>query len=275
VPELPEVETTRRLLHERLAGRRIRAVVVRRRDLRWPIPRTIDRRLPGTRLERVERRAKYLILRTPVGAIISHLGMSGRWSVVEPEAPVLAHDHVDLHFAGGVTARYHDPRRFGALLWGGDDPGEHPRLVGIGPEPWGGPDDEAIARHLHEMARGRRIPLRDFLLDGRVLAGVGNIYASEAAHRAGIRPTIAAGRISGPRYRRLAAALRGVLDESVARGGTTLRDYASPDGRAGEFGERCAVYGRAGEPCDRCGGIIVRKVRQARSLYYCPSCQRG
>ena len=273
MPELPEVETARRHLAAQLSGKQIVAVDVHWGQLRWPVDGEIADRLPGGRLLAVTRRAKYLVLETDRGGVISHLGMSGRWSVVPGDTPLVKHDHVDLRFEGGLVARYHDPRRFGALLWGGETPLEHVRLREIGPEPWGGPAIEEIGAHLWREARGRKIPLRDFLLDGRVIAGVGNIYASEAAFRAGIRPMIAAGRISRPRFQKLAAAIRGVLEESIERGGTTLRDFAAPDGAEGRYGERCAVYGRAGEACDRCGGEIRRRVRQARSLYYCASCQ--
>ncbi len=274
VPELPEVETARRLLEEKLAGRQILAVDVRCRQLRWPVDSEIADRLPGSRLAAIRRRAKYLILETDRGAAISHLGMSGRWRVVPWDHPLEKHDHVDVSFEGGVVARYHDPRRFGALLWGGAAPLAHVRLAEIGPEPWGGPAVAEIAEHLWRAARGRKIPLRDFLLDGRVIAGVGNIYASEAAFGAGIRPTIAAGRISRLRYGALADSLRTVLETSIERGGTTLRDFSDPEGNAGRYGERCAVYGRAGETCDRCKGVIRRRVHQARSLFYCPGCQK-
>ena len=276
MPELPEVETARRFLAEHLLGRQLLAVDITCEQLRWPIDREISEDLPGARITAVERRAKYLLLETDRGVAISHLGMSGRWEVHDAAAtapPRGRHDHVDLTFDGGLLARYHDPRRFGALLWGGDAPNEHPRLAEIGPEPWGGVEPDEIAEHLWQCARGRKIPLRDFLLDGRVIAGVGNIYASEAAFRAGIRPMIAAGRISRPRYRRLATAIESVLAESIERGGTTLRDFQDPLGNAGRYGDRCQVYGREGESCDRCGGTIRRRVRQARSLYFCPGCQ--
>ncbi len=274
MPELPEVETTRRRLAPRVEGRRIDAVSLRRGDLRWPIDREIGEMLPGARIVRVGRRAKYLILETDRGAAISHFGMSGRWSIVpDTEEPQL-HDHVDVHLDGGEVLRYHDPRRFGALLWGGDDPARHPRLSGLGPEPWGEDGPESIGDHLWRTARGRSAPLRNFLLDGGVVAGVGNIYASEAAHQAMIRPTRAASRISRARYRTLAVALAEVLEASILRGGTTLRDYSDPAGNAGRYGEICAVYGRAGEACPRCGGTVRRVVISARSLYYCPKCQK-
>ena len=274
MPELPEVETTRRQLCQSLQGRRIGKVLVRRYDLRWPISREIAALWPGERLRGIGRRGKYLIFETAQGAAISHLGMSGRWTVLSERVPFQAHDHVEIEFEGGIWLRYHDPRRFGALLWGGRDPEAHPRLSDLGPEPIGGLDVETLGDHLWRRSRPRKIALRDFLLDGKVVVGVGNIYASEAAHRAAIRPTRAARTISRVRYQRLSEAIRVVLEEAIERGGTTLRDYQTPHGESGESTESCLVYGREGELCHRCGSSIVRKVLGARSLFFCRSCQR-
>jgi len=274
VPELPEVETTRRFLERRIVGERIAAVSVHRRMLRVPVDAEIARRLPGASVLSVGRRGKYLVIGTDRGAAISHLGMSGRWSIVPAGLAREEHDHVDLLLAGGEMLRYRDPRRFGSLLWGGGAPAGHASLAALGPEPWGEAGPEEIGDHLWREARGRRAPLRNLLIDGRVVAGVGNIYASEAAHRAGIRPGRPAGRISRARYRALASALAQVLAEAIERGGTTLRDYADPGGREGGFGGRCLVYGREGEPCRSCGRAVVRVVIAARSAYYCPGCQR-
>ncbi len=274
LPELPEVETTRRQLSQCLQGRRIGSILVRRHDLRWPISPEIAARWPGERLQGVGRRGKYLIFDTAQGAAISHLGMSGRWSVISEQAPYETHDHVEIEFEGKLWLRYHDPRRFGALLWGGSDPQAHPRLAELGPEPIGGPDPASLGDHLWRRSRQRKIALRDFLLDGKVLVGVGNIYASEAAHRAAIRPTRAARTISRARYRRLSKAIRWVLEEAIERGGTTLRDYQTPRGESGESTDRCLVYGRAGQSCHRCGSTILRKVLGARALYFCRNCQR-
>lgn len=288
MPELPEVETTRRALASVLVGRTIDRVTVRERRLRWPVDAEIESRLAGAVVAAIGRRAKVLVIETDRGTALSHLGMSGTWSVLPglraspagtPVAPPGPHDHVDIlcapsRGARAILLRYHDPRRFGALLWAGSDPDRHPRLAGLGPEPWGGAGPDAIGDHLWRRSRRRTAPLRNLLLDGRLVAGVGNIYASEAAHRAGIHPGRAAGRISRERYRRLAAALSEVLDEAVEAGGTTLRDYRAPDGDAGRFGGRCRVYGRDGAPCPACGDPIRRRVHSARSMYYCPRCQR-
>lgn len=274
MPELPEVETTRRHLARGLIGRRIAEVSVRCGRLRVPVDAEIRGILPGAVVTEVGRRGKYLLLGTDRGAAISHLGMSGRWSFVEATSAPGAHDHIDLGIEGGELLRYHDPRRFGALLWGGSDPAGHSCLARLGPEPWGGAGADEIGDHLWRTSRGRVAALRNHLIDGAVVAGVGNIYANEAAHRAGIRPQRPVGRISRARFRTLAAELRAVLAEAIDEGGTTLRDYADPGGRSGGFADRCLVYGREGEPCRRCGARVVRMVLGARSAYYCPRCQR-
>jgi len=274
MPELPEVETTRRLLARRLAGGRVAGVSVRCGALRTPVDAEIAARLPGARVLGVGRRGKFLVIETDRGGVISHLGMSGRWSFVPDGCAPGKHDHIDLHLDGGELLRYHDPRRFGAFLWGGESPSEHPSLARLGPEPWGEGGAEEIGDHLWSAARRRSAPLRNLLLDGEVVAGVGNIYANEAAHRAGIRPQRSAGKISRVRYRALAAALEAVLAEAIERGGTTLRDYADPEGNEGGFGDRCLVYGREGEPCRGCGKRVERIVLSARSAFFCPRCQR-
>jgi formamidopyrimidine-DNA glycosylase len=271
MPELPEVETTRRGIERHLRGRRVNAVRVRERRLRRPVPRQLERELPGQIITGVERRGKYLLLRTPAGAVLIHLGMSGSLRIVAPEQPAQKHDHVDILCAGGVCLRLRDPRRFGVMLWVKGDPHRHALLRGIGPEPLGAEFGGAC---LHAAARGRRTAVKPFIMDAGVVAGVGNIYANEALLRAGIDPRRAAGRISAARYERLAAAIRAVLQEAIAQGGTTLRDFYHGTGEPGYFRIRLAVYGREGEPCVRCGRPI-RCVRQAqRSTYYCGHCQR-
>lgn len=270
MPELPEVESTRRGLEPHLPGEVVRRVTVRERRLRWPISRRFDRELTGATIVAVERRAKYLLITTDRGTVILHLGMSGTLKWVGADEPLVDHDHVDIVFDRGVL-RYRDPRRFGSIHWTTADPSRHKLLASLGPEPLGGEFDGA---HLRERSRGRKIALRDFLLDGKVVVGVGNIYASEAAFRAGIRPTRAAGAIALARYERLADAIRDVLSEAIRAGGTTLRDYRGSGGDPGEFQLALRVYGREGEPCVTCGNPIRREARGQRSLYYCPSCQR-
>jgi len=275
MPELPEVETTRRGLAPHLEGRRVSAVVLRRPDLRWPVPPEVAGRLPGQRIAAVRRRAKYLLLDTAAGSAVLHLGMSGSLRVLPATAPVRLHDHVDivLRASAGTPARvlrFNDPRRFGCLLW--QPAGEtHPLLRGLGPEPL---SDDFDGDHLFQCSRGRKVPVKVLLMDQRIVVGVGNIYAAEALFAAGISPLRAAGRISRERYARLADAVKRVLADAVGRGGTTLRDFLAPDGTPGYFEQELAAYGRGGEPCPRCG----RPLRQAwigqRNTVWCAACQR-
>lgn len=273
MPELPEVETVRRGLEAAILGRRVRGVVTRAPALRWPIPRDLDRILPGREVVSLDRRGKYLLLGFEPGTLILHLGMSGNLVFRADPPPAGRHDHVDLVFDHGL-ARLNDPRRFGAVLWHerGAGPVEaHPLLAGLGVEPFAEGFDGA---HLHRVSRGRRVSVKQFLLAGEAVVGVGNIYASESLHRAGIRPTRAAGAIGVARYERLAAAIRETLAEAIEMGGTTLRDFAGPDGVGGYFQLACRVYGREGLACGRCGGTIRRIVQQQRASYFCPDCQR-
>ena len=271
MPELPEVETTRRGLEPRVVGRKIADVVVRNRNLRWPIPRDLAHRLRGERVLAIRRRGKYLLFDVREGHLLVHLGMSGRLSMVARGEPARAHDHVDLQLEGTDSVRLTDPRRFGAMLWVSGPPERHVLLRGLGLEPLEpGFDGQALQR----LARGRRVAVKHFLMNSRLITGVGNIYASEALFRAGIHPLRSVARISRPRWERLAAAVRETLERALAAGGTTLRDYASLEGRPGEFGTQCAVYGREGEPCLQCA-TPIRALRQGqRSTFYCPGCQR-
>lgn len=271
MPELPEVETTRRGIAPSLDGRRILRVVVRERRLRWPLPRGFERCLQGRRVTGVSRRAKYLLIATDGGTLIVHLGMSGSLRVLHNRASPVAHDHVDIVLDSGRCLRFNDPRRFGSLHWVGGDPLMHPLLAGLGPEPLGPAFDGGA---LWQRARGRRVAIKQFIMDSRVVAGVGNIYASEALFRARIRPGVQAGRISRTRMDALAASIREVLSEAVLVGGTTLRDYVSPDGTPGYFSQRLFVYERTGEPCRCCGKRIRHRMLGQRSTYYCPACQR-
>ena len=270
MPELPEVETTRRGLAPHLVGRRVREVVLRRPDLRWPIPAEVAELLPGQRIEMVRRRAKYLLLDTAAGSALLHLGMSGSLRVNPAAAPVRAHDHVDLVLEDGTALRFNDPRRFGCLLW--QPPGEtHPLLRGLGPEPLAEDFDGAWLWHL---ARGRRAPVKTFLMDQKVVVGVGNIYAAEALFMSGISPLRAAGRVSRARYEALADAVKTILLAAIERGGTTLRDFLAPDGAPGYFEQELSTYGRGGEPCTRCGRRLKQALVGQRSTVWCGHCQR-
>lgn len=270
MPELPEVETTRRGIAPYLLGRRITKARLYRPDLRWPIPAAIRRRLVGERIEAVERRAKYLLLHTAPGAALLHLGMSGSLRVLPEGSPRGRHDHVDLVLDSSQLLRFHDPRRFGCLLW--QPAGTvHALLAGLGPEPLG-PDFDG--NYLFGISRGRRSSVKHFLMDQRVLVGVGNIYVAEALFVAGVRPGRAAGRVSQREYQALAEAIRTILSQAIELGGTTLRDFSRPDGEPGYFEQQLLVYGRAGQPCLHCGTAVRVSRDQQRSSFYCPHCQR-
>jgi formamidopyrimidine-DNA glycosylase len=271
MPELPEVETTRRGLVPHLVGRRIRDVVVRNRNLRWPIPRDLRRRLQGEEVLAIRRRGKYLLFDCGQGHLLVHLGMSGRLTLVAEDAPARRHDHVDVMLEGPKRLRLTDPRRFGAMLWVSGSPERHALLRNLGLEPLEpGFDGPALRR----LAVGRRVAVKQFLMNGRVVTGVGNIYASESLFRAGIHPARSVARISPARWQRLASSVRETLERALAVGGTTLRDFASADGLPGEFQVECAVYDREGLPCRSCG-TPIRALRQGqRSSFYCAGCQR-
>jgi formamidopyrimidine-DNA glycosylase len=275
LPELPEVETTRRGIAPHVVGRRVGGVILRRPDLRWPIPPEIAELLPGQRIDAVERRAKYLLLHTAVGSALLHLGMTGVLRVLPPDAPVGKHDHVDIALARTPTQeprllRFTDPRRFGCLLW--QPPGStHELLANLGPEPLTDAFDGDLLWHL---SRGRRAAVKLFLMDNAIVVGVGNIYASEALFAAGIDPRREAGSVSRVRYARLAAEVKRILAWAIERGGTTLRDFLNPDGAPGYFFRELMVYGRTGEPCHDCGTPIRQVVLGQRSTFWCPRCQR-
>ncbi|MDF4004882.1 bifunctional DNA-formamidopyrimidine glycosylase/DNA-(apurinic or apyrimidinic site) lyase [Luteibacter sp. PPL552] len=270
MPELPEVETTRRGIAPHLEGHRVVGVVLRRPDLRWPIPPEINALLPGQVIDQVERRAKYLLLRTAAGTALLHLGMSGMLRVVSPDVPVGKHDHVDIVLDDGKVLRFTDPRRFGALLW--QMPGEtHELLDGIGPEPLTDAFDGDL---LWRLSRGRTAAVKTFLMDNAVVVGVGNIYASEALFAAGIDPRRPAGKVARERYATLAAEVKRILAYAITRGGTTLRDFLSPDGAPGYFFQELFAYGRAAEPCKVCGTPIKVVTLGQRASFYCPRCQR-
>lgn len=271
MPELPEVETTRRGLAPQLTGKRVGKVEVLDARLRWPIPENLAGVLRGRCLRAIDRRAKYLLFRFSHGTLIGHLGMSGSMRVCAPATALRKHDHVRIGFGRDLEFRYHDPRRFGFLLWT-EQPAElHPRLVKLGPEPLG-PDFDG--GHLARAAAGRKIAVKPFLMDNQVVVGVGNIYANEALFRAGIRPSRAAGRIAAARWDRLAVEVQAVLAEAIAEGGTTLRDFENSDGEPGYFVQSLQVYDREGQPCSQCSGPIQRAVLGQRASYYCPRCQR-
>ena len=275
MPELPEVETTRRGLLPHVAGRRIEHVLLRRADLRWPIPREVEELLPEQRIDDIRRRAKYLLLDTAAGSALLHLGMSGSLRVLADDTPVRAHDHVDISLDSGRVLRFNDPRRFGCLLW--QAPGTtHALLAGLGPEPLSDGFDGAAfdGDYLFARSRGRTAPVKTFLMDQAVVVGVGNIYAAEALFQAGVSPLRAAGKVSRERYAALADAVKAILAHAITRGGTTLRDFISPDGAPGYFEQELSAYGRGGAPCPRCGRAMKQATIGQRTTVWCTRCQR-
>jgi formamidopyrimidine-DNA glycosylase len=270
VPELPEVETTRRGIAPYLEGKRVVEVVIRQPRLRWPIPAAIRKKLPGQKIQRVERRAKYLLVNTAAGTAVMHLGMSGSLRILNADAPIGAHDHYDWQLESGKILRFTDPRRFGSLLWQAPDETLE-ILANLGPEPL---SDAFHGDYLWNRSRGRSAAVKIFLMDQQVVVGVGNIYAAEALFKAKIHPRRAAGSVSRARYARLAEEVKRVLDYAIRRGGTTLRDFINPDGVPGYFEQELFVYGRAGEPCKVCGTAIRVVTLGQRSTFFCPNCQR-
>ena len=272
MPELPEVETTLRGIEPSLTGRTVRDVVVRNPDLRWPVPAAVER-ATGKKVAACRRRAKYLLIdmENADGGLMIHLGMSGSLRVCRAGDEPRKHDHLDIVLEDGTCIRFNDPRRFGVFTWYDAPADQHPLLRDLGPEPLSGSFSGA---HLHALSRGRRGAVKNFVMDGKVVVGVGNIYASEALFMAGIHPQRAAGRVSAARYDALCGAIRDVLERAIRRGGTTLRDFIGSDGNPGYFAQELLVYDREGLPCFRCGADIKRKVIGQRSSYYCPSCQR-
>jgi formamidopyrimidine-DNA glycosylase len=269
MPELPEIEVARRDLAPQLTGRAISGAVVRAPRLRWRIPREVHG-LTGRIVRAVRRRGKYLVLDCGDGALILHLGMSGSLRMVSAGTPAQAHDHFDLLF-GDRVLRLRDPRRFGAVIWTRGIGEGHPLLAHLGVEPL---STDFAASHLHALTRGRRTSIKQFLMDSRHVAGVGNIYANESLFRAGIRPTRRARSLSTAECANLVGAIKQTLRAAIRAGGSSLRDYVRSDGRPGRFQNRYWVYAREGCPCRRCGTRVRRLVQGQRATYYCPRCQR-
>ncbi|MCK8602076.1 bifunctional DNA-formamidopyrimidine glycosylase/DNA-(apurinic or apyrimidinic site) lyase [Desulfoferrobacter suflitae] len=271
MPELPEVETIRRCIAPEITGQTVTRVIVRNAALRWPVPVELARSLPGQRVIAVERRAKYLLIQTEGGTLIMHLGMSGTLLVRRNQQPADKHDHLDLVFGNGKILRFNDPRRFGCALWTTEPPDQHPLLAALGKEPL---EDGLTAQYLYEQSRGRALKIKEFLMNSRIVSGIGNIYANESLFAAGIHPNRAAGRISLKRYERLTNAIKKVLVNALQQGGTTLRDFCDASGKPGYFQLQLMVYDRAGAPCRICGSAIRRIRSGQRSTYFCRMCQR-
>jgi formamidopyrimidine-DNA glycosylase len=270
MPELPEVETTRRGIAPALLERRVVEVIVRERRLRWPIPASLESVLPGQIVRRIERRAKYILIRFDAGTLILHLGMSGSLRVLKSDVRPELHDHWDIRMDTGMLLRFHDPRRFGSLHWTEFDPRLHPLLVKLAPEPL---TQRFDGEYLFRLTRKRAVAIKQFIMNSQAVVGVGNIYASEALFRARIAPRRAARRISRTQAHLLARAIKDVLTEAIKIGGTTLRDYVNAEGTPGYFRQRLFVYERAGELCRVCKSPVKRFVQGQRSTYWCPACQ--
>lgn len=268
MPELPEVEVTRRGIIDALSGAQVERLIVRTEKLRWPLPAV--ELLAGRRINTVRRRAKYLLVDCGVGTLIIHLGMSGSLRLVPPDLPPEKHDHVDLVLVGGLALRYRDPRKFGSWLWFDGPIEQHPLLAALGPEPL---NETFSADYLFERLRNRHSPIKPILMDQRLVVGVGNIYANEALFHAGIRPTRAASSLTLAECVRLVGEIKAVLLRALEAGGSTLRDFAAADGQPGYFQQTYYVYGRGGQPCRVCS-MPIDHIRQAqRSSFYCASCQ--
>lgn len=271
MPELPEVETTLRGIKPHLQGNMIHKIIVRQPSLRWPVPVAELQKLQSAEITDVERRAKYLIVHTDKGRILLHLGMSGSLRVLDDSVDAGKHDHLDICLKNQKILRFNDPRRFGCCLLLSEDWRNHSLLARLGPEPLSTSFD---ATYLYNKSRGRKLTIKNYIMDGHIVVGVGNIYASEALFLAGIRPTIKAGRVSEARYQRLVSAIKQVLSQAIEAGGTTLNDFRQADGKPGYFKQKLNVYGRAAEPCFVCCEPIRSKVIGNRNSYYCPTCQR-
>jgi formamidopyrimidine-DNA glycosylase len=270
MPELPEVEITRRGLVPRLSGRRISKIAVRNPGLRWQVAEDLPRLASGQMIHSVSRRGKYLLIACGSGTLIMHLGMSGSLRFLRQPVSAQKHDHFDLHLDNGEMLRLRDPRRFGSVLWTSGDPLAHPLLRSLGPEPL---TSAFNADWLYRQTRRRSAAIKQVLMDSHVVTGIGNIYANEALFHARIHPKRSASRISRERYAKLVAAVCKTLRQAIKAGGSSLRDFADCDGKLGDFQLHCLVYGRGGKPCEECGAGIRQLKQGQRSSFYCPRCQ--
>ena len=270
MPELPEVETTLRGIEPYIDGARLLKIEVRNDKLRWPVPTAALRTLHGQKVSFIRRRAKYILIGFDQSELILHLGMSGSLRVLQEFCEPQKHDHIDLCFDNGTIVRFNDPRRFGCLLFNQDFNTAHDLIAHLGPEPL---HPEFCGDYLFDLSRKRSQAVKNFIMDGKIVVGVGNIYASESLYMAGIRPTMSAGRLSRVRYHQLAEAIKFVLEKAIQAGGTTLNDFAQTDGKPGYFSQELQVYGRSGQACIQCGADIKSKVIGQRNTFFCTVCQ--
>lgn len=271
MPELPEVETTRRGIEPLVINKVVDQVLIHKASLRWPIPLEMATLLPGQKFCFVSRRSKYLLFALEQGTMIVHLGMTGHLRVDSSLSARRKHDHFEIVFTDGTALRYNDSRRFGSILWTSDDPLQHIRLANLGPEPF---SSEFNVTYLYNRSRQRKVAVKPFLMDAHVVVGVGNIYASEALFRARISPIRPAGKVSKAAYGRLVETVIIILNDAIAAGGTTIRDFANSEGQPGYFKQELRVYGRAGQKCTACDTLIKQVRLGQRSTYYCPCCQK-
>jgi formamidopyrimidine-DNA glycosylase len=271
MPELPEVETTKRGIAPHIIDKTIQNVIVRQRQLRWLIADDFEMNLVGETIQSVERRAKYLLVKTPKGTLIIHLGMSGNLRIVPNDLPIGTHDHVDIIFNDNMALRFNDQRRFGAIIWATGDILKHALLRDLGVEPL---TEDFTASLLFQLSRRKRIPIKTFLMNGKIVVGVGNIYANEALFMAGVLPTRHAGELSSQECERLTHCIRVILERAIEKGGTTLRDFVNPEGKTGYFQQQLHVYGRGNQHCTSCNQIL-QEIRMAnRTTVFCSTCQK-
>lgn len=271
MPELPEVETTVRGIRPYLLGQEICDIVVRDRRLRWPIPHGLEEKVSGSKVIGVERRAKYILIHLNQGGLLAHLGMSGSFRVLDGLVKPQKHDHYDLKLNSGWIVRFKDPRRFGCLLYSDFCINDHPLLQTLGVEPL---TAKFCGEGLYQISKKRNVPVKTLIMDGKVVVGVGNIYASEALFLAGIHPIRSCSRISRDRYIKLVEVIKTVLKQAITKGGTTLQDFSGAHGEPGYFEQKLLVYGRKDDGCVRCGTVIRSAMIAQRNTFYCPACQR-
>lgn len=270
MPELPEVETTRRGIEPHVKGCKVSKIIVRNARLRWPIPKDLPELLENRKLYAIHRRGKYLLFEFSHGHLIVHLGMSGSMRVIKTKETHGKHDHVDIKF-GNTTLRFNDPRRFGAILWEDGEIYDHKLLKHLGPEPL---SDAFDAEYLYRHSRKRSQAVKSWIMDSKIVVGVGNIYANEALFNSGIHPLKAAQKLTKAQAMNLVKEIKDVLSKAITRGGTTLRDFVGGDGKPGYFAQELNVYGRGGEPCKSCGKKLTEKRLTQRSTVYCTHCQK-
>lgn len=271
MPELPEVETSRRGIEPYILDQKVTDVIIRQRQLRWPIPATLKTQIKNQTITQVKRRGKYILLTCEAGTAILHLGMSGSLRILDSSVTAEKHDHLDICFNNKKVLRLRDPRRFGCVLWTKKDPLSHKLLCKLGPEPL---SNEFNAEYLFQLSRQRKVAIKTFLMNSHIVVGVGNIYANESLFSAGINPKRSANKLSFARYQQLVPIIKDILTRAIQQGGTTLKDFTQQDGKPGYFQQTLAVYGRTGEPCTKCGKPIKQITQAQRSSFYCTHCQK-